>query len=111
MRRLIAQSRHEAAEQQTPINIHINLGDGAFKAPRRKDRDGFDLLRSKLFWIIVALSLSMTAAYARTRYVCQSFKDNGRFFYGMGVDRCIGVLIKQPFERVGVQLDLINRSY
>lgn len=28
--------------------------------------------------------------------VCQSFKDTGKFYYGMDVDRCIGVVRSNP---------------
>lgn len=111
VRQLIAQSRIDAADHLRPINIQIDLGASDGRRLRRRDEGSFRPFRLKLVWVVVALSLAMAVAYARTRYVCQSFKDSGRFFYGMGVDRCVGVLITQPFDQIGRQLDTINRSY
>ncbi|GLS46225.1 hypothetical protein [Methylobacterium brachythecii] len=111
VQRLIAQSRETFDEHRRPINVQINLGDERRRGRGREDEVGFSLVRSKFVWLVVAISISYGAAYLRTRYVCQSFKDTGRFFYGMGVDRCVGVLMKQPFEQVQAQLETINRSY
>lgn len=111
VQRMIAQARDYPVDGQKPINIQINVDSDNARGRSRKDEAGFAIVRSKLFWIVVALSVSAAMSYARTRSICQSFKDSGRFFYGMGVDRCIGVLIKQPFEKVADQLEAINRSY
>ncbi|GJE56790.1 hypothetical protein [Methylobacterium thuringiense] len=111
VQRMIAQTRDYPVDGQKPINIQINVGGDNARGRSRKDETGFAIARSKLFWIVVALSVSAAISYARTRVICQSFKDSGRSFYGMGVDRCIGVLIKQPFEKVADQLEALNRSY
>lgn len=111
VRRLIEGARSQDLEQLRPISIHINLGDEVRKRERNSDKTGFDIRRSKLFWFVVILALSAGSAYARTRFVCQSFKDEGRFFYGMSVNRCIGALIKEPLATIESHLATLNGSY
>lgn len=111
VRRMIERARGQELEQHRPINIQINLGDEMRRRDQRGDKTGFDIRRSKLFWFVVALAISAGSAYARTRYVCQSFRDEGRFFYGMSINRCVGVLIKEPLATIESHLASLNGSY
>ncbi len=111
VRRLIEGARSQDLEQMRPISIQINLGDQGKQRERSNDKTGFDIRRSKLFWFVVILALSAGSAYARTRYVCQSFRDEGRFFYGMSINRCVGVLIKEPLATIESHLATLNGSY
>lgn len=45
---------------------------------------------------MVSVAVAAGVAYGRMRMVCQSFKDTGKFYYGMDVDRCIGVVRSNP---------------
>ncbi|WP_146221791.1 hypothetical protein [Methylobacterium sp. B4] len=91
-----------------PISIQINVGRSEGPA---NDKKPFSLLSSKLFWLVVSLALAAGVAYGRTRMVCQSFKDAGQFYYGMDVDRCIGVVRHNPLAPAASMLEQVNRSY
>lgn len=91
-----------------PISIQIHVGRSEGPA---KDKRPFSLLSSKLFWLVVSLAVAAGVAYGRTRMVCQSFKDAGRFYYGMDVDRCISVVRSNPLAPAASMLEQVNRSY
>ena len=110
VRRLIERARAQDAEQR-PINIQINLDNVGARGDGKGDRTGFDIRRSKVFWFLVIAVLSAGSAYARSRYVCQNFRDEGRFFYGMSINRCVGLLIKEPLATVEQHLAKVNGSY
>ena len=94
-----------------PINMGLLV---APERPRGFDYGnqwGFTFHRTKLFWVVVVLSLSAGTVYARTRHVCQSFKNEGRFYYGMDVDRCVGVLVREPLASTEQHLAKLDESY
>ena len=91
-----------------PINIQINLGRDASGG---KDRRPFSFFGSKLVWLAISLAVAFGMTYGRTRMICQGFKETGKFYYGMDVDRCVGILTKNPLSPVEDMLATINRSY
>lgn len=105
-RRLLDQGN--IGSEGSPVNIHINVGRDERVT---KEKRPFSLLSSKLFWLVVSLSVAMGVAYGRTRMVCQSFKDAGRFYYGMDVDRCISVVRSNPLAPAASMLEQVNKSY
>ncbi|GEP01004.1 hypothetical protein GCM10007887_10090 [Methylobacterium haplocladii] len=91
-----------------PVNIHINVNRDSLPA---NGKSGFNIFRSKFVWLLLTLALTTGVGYARTRYMCQGFKDGGKFYYGMDVSRCVGILIQEPFANLDQQLLAINRRY
>ena len=111
VQRLIEQSRGQPVEGFWPINIQINLGNERGLRWSDGNQYGFRFHRSKLLWVAMLLLLSVGVTYARTRVMCQSFKDQGRFYYGMDVGRCVEVLIRQPLATVEGHLAQLDKSY
>lgn len=109
LERLIAEAKRRTAEPPQPVAIQINLHD-EFDRPRYPVHRG-GLLQSKLFLATVVLAVTLGSAYARTRYVCQSFKQTNKFYYGMSIDRCVGTLIETPLASMEQQLARLNASY
>ena len=95
-------------ESMRPISIQINVNRDEGSS---KEKRPFSLMRSKLVWLLMTLLVSFGLSYARTRTVCQGFKDTGKFYYGMDVNRCIGILIKEPLANVDSQLSKLNINY
>lgn len=111
LERLIAQAKQHAAIPPQPFNIQINLSD-ELERPRYRYHDGRPgLFRSKLFLAALILAVTLGSAYARTHYVCQTFKQTNKFYYGMSVDRCVGTLIETPLASMEQQLARLNGSY
>lgn len=111
LERLIAHAKQQAAMIPQPLNIQINLSDER-DISRYRYRDGRSgLLQSKLFLFVLVITVAMGGAYARTHYVCQTFKQSNKFYYGMSVDRCVGTLIETPLASMEQQLARLNASY
>lgn len=111
VQRLIEQSRGQPIEGFRPINIQFNIGNERGCRGIGDNQYGFRLHRSKLLWVVVMLLLSVGVTYARTQALCQSFRDQGRFYYGMDVNRCVEVLIRQPLATVEGHLARLDQSY
>lgn len=105
------QSEHDyniQAPNQGPVSIHINLGR---QDDEPREKRSFSIMGSKLFWLTLTIAISVSMAYYRTRLVCQGFKDTGRFYYGMDVDRCMSIVRGNPLTSVENMLDSVNKSY
>lgn len=110
LERLIAQAKQQAAIPPQPFNIQINLNDERERSRYHYQDGGFRPFQSKLFLAALLLSVMIGGAYARTHYVCQSFKQTNKFYYGMSIDRCVGTLIETPLASME-QLARLNASY
>lgn len=60
---------------------------------------------------LLALVLIGGLDLARARYLCERFKADGQFFYGMDVDRCMATAVWTPDLSFETQLAALNATY